>query len=71
MRTSRILMVSTPLAVALLAAPALAHGPHGGGACRQALHALCAQSGTTPGPGGCLQTLCPGFTSGHGGEITH
>ena len=66
MRTSRMIMLSAPLAVALMAGPALAHGP-GGGACRQELQALCStQQSVAPGPGGCLQALCPAFTPGPG-----
>jgi len=34
---SKSIMLIAPLAVALMAAPALAHGPHRGGACAQAL----------------------------------
>ena len=36
MRTSRFGMFVAPLALALVAAPALAHGPGGGSACRGA-----------------------------------
>ncbi len=67
MRTSRMMMLTAPLAVALMAAPALAHGHHGGGACRQDLQTLCPN--VTPGPGsfrGCLAMLCPGLTPGPG-----
>jgi hypothetical protein len=57
---SKLIMLIAPLAVALTTtAPALAHGHHGGGACRQDLQALCPN--VTPGPGSfrdCLATLC-------------
>jgi len=59
---SKSIMLIAPLAVALTTAPALAHGPHGGGACRTDLQTLCPN--VTPGPSSfrsfrdCLQTLC-------------
>jgi hypothetical protein len=64
MRTSRMIMLSAPLAVALMAAPVLAHGP--GGACsgiKGQIKNLC--SGVTT-PGTCLTTLCPTATPGPG-----
>jgi hypothetical protein len=65
---AKFIMLIAPLTVALMAAPALAHGPHGRGACRQDLHAYC--SSLTPTPDsfrGCLATLCgPDFTPGPG-----
>ena len=64
---SKFIMLIAPLAVALTAAPALAHGHHGGGACRQDLQTLCPN--VTPGPGNfrdCLATLCPDLTPGPG-----
>jgi hypothetical protein len=62
---SKFIMLIVPLGVALTVAPALAHGHHGGGPCRQDLQALCPN--VTPGPGSfrdCLATLCPGVTPG-------
>ena len=59
-----------PLALALAAAPALAHGPGGGGACRPLVQALCPDVTPGPGPGGyhsCLQALCPNSSGGPGG----
>jgi hypothetical protein len=59
MKTSRIIMLSAPLAMALMAAPALAHGPHGGGACRQEFQNLCGTPGSAGGFAGfvtCLET---------------
>lgn len=56
---AKFIMLIAPLAVALMATPALAHGPHGGGTCRPDLQTLCPN--VTPGPGSfrdCLQTLC-------------
>jgi hypothetical protein len=67
MRTPKFMMLVPPLAVALSMTPALAHGPHRGGACRQDLQALCPS--VTPGPGAfrdCLATLCPDLTPGPG-----
>jgi hypothetical protein len=67
MGMSKFIMLIAPLTVALMAAPALAHGPHGGGACRQDLQTLCPN--VTPGPGSfrdCLATLCPDLTPGPG-----
>jgi hypothetical protein len=64
---SKFIILIAPLTMALAAAPALAHGPHGGGACRQDLQTLCPD--VTPGPGAfrdCLATLCPGLTPGPG-----
>ncbi len=58
MTTSRFAKLIAPLLVALAAAPALAHGPGGGGACsgvKGQMEKLCA--GATPGT--CLSTLCP------------
>jgi hypothetical protein len=77
MRTSRMIMLSAPLAVALMAAPVLAHGPGGacngpgaacngpGGACsgaKEQIKKLC--SGVTPGD--CLTTLCKDVQPGPG-----
>lgn len=59
MRVSMMFTLAAPLAVALAVAPALAHGPHGGGACRKDLHAYC--SSLNPPPDNfhaCLATLC-------------
>jgi hypothetical protein len=64
---SKFVLFIAPLAVALTTAPALAHGPHGGGACRQELQTLCPN--VTPGPGSfrdCLATLCPDLAPGPG-----
>jgi hypothetical protein len=64
---SKFIMLIAPLAVALTTAPVLAHGPHGGGACRQDLQTLCPS--VTPGPGSfrdCLATLCTDLTPGPG-----
>jgi len=64
---SKFIVLIAPLAVALTTAPALAHGHHGGGACRQDLQTLCPN--VTPGPGNfrdCLATLCPDLTPGPG-----
>ena len=64
---SKFIMLIAPLAVALTTAPVLAHGHHGGGACRQDLQTLCPS--VTPGPGSfrdCLATLCPDLTPGPG-----
>ncbi len=61
MRTSRFALFVAPLALAVAAAPALAHGPRGGGACRPLLQQLCPSVTPGPGPGGygsCLKTLC-------------
>ncbi|MFI5398525.1 MAG: hypothetical protein ACHQ9S_23590 [Candidatus Binatia bacterium] len=62
---SKFIMLIAPLTVALMAAPALAHRPHGGGACSADLQTLCPN--VTPGPGSfrdCLATLCPNLTAG-------
>ncbi len=68
MRTRGMLLAGMPLALALMTAPAFAHGHHhGGGACRQDLQTLCPD--VTPGPGAfrnCLTTLCPDATPGPG-----
>jgi hypothetical protein len=67
-KMSKFIMLIAPLAMALTTAPALAHGHHGGGACRQDLQTLCPN--VTPGPGNlrdCLATLCPDVTPGPGG----
>ena len=64
---SKFTMLTAALAVALTTTPALAHGHHGGDACRQDVQALCPN--VTPGPGNyrdCLQTLCPDLTPGPG-----
>ena len=64
---SKFIMLIAPLTVALTITPALAHGHHGGGACRQDLQTLCPN--VTPGPGAfrdCLATLCPDLTPGRG-----
>lgn len=64
---SKFTMFIAALAVALTTTPALAHGHHGGGACRQDLQTLCPN--ITPGPGSfrdCLATLCPDLTPGPG-----
>jgi hypothetical protein len=69
MKVSMMFTLAVPLAVALMAAPALAHGPHGGGACRPLVQALCPSVTPGPGPGGygsCLKSLCPNLT-GPGG----
>jgi hypothetical protein len=78
MKVSKIIALVAPLALALAAAPALAHGPgalgpgalgpRGGGACRQDLTKLCSQLTPTPapGPGNCLKALCPTLTPGPG-----
>lgn len=61
MKVSKIIALVAPLALALAAAPALAHGPGGGGACLPLLQALCPSVTPGPGPGGyhsCLKTLC-------------
>ncbi len=68
MTTSKFASFLAPLALALAAAPALAHGPGGpggGGACsgiRGQMETLCA--GATPGA--CLSTLCPDVPPGPG-----
>jgi hypothetical protein len=65
MRTLRFAMFVAPLTLALAAAPALARGPGGEGACRGAkeqLKKLC--SGGTPGD--CLTTLCKDVQPGPG-----
>ena len=59
MKMSRMIALSAPLAVALMAAPALAHRPHGGGACRQEFQKLCGTPGSAGGFAGfvaCLET---------------
>ena len=65
---SKFIVITAPLALALMTAtPALAHGHHGAGACRQDLQTLCPN--VTPGPGSfrdCLATLCPDLTPGPG-----
>ena len=64
---SKFIMLIALLAAALTVTPALAHGHHGGGACRQDLQTLCPS--VTPGPGSfrdCLATLCPDLTPGPG-----
>jgi len=68
MKMRRVSTLIAPLTVALMAVPALAHGPHRGGACRQDLHTYCSSLTPTPGDGfrGCLATLCPDFTPGPG-----
>jgi len=67
MRRSRIMMLSAPLAVVLMAVPALAHGPHGGGACRGDLEKILCPN-VTPGPGSFRECLaaCPNVTPGPG-----
>ena len=65
MRTSRFGMFVALLA--LTAAPALAHGPGRGGACRADIAALCPD--VTPGPRAyrsCLAEACPEVTPGPG-----
>ena len=65
MTTLRFAKFLVPLALALAAVPALAHGPGGGGACsgiRGQMETLCA--GATPGT--CLSTLCPDVPAGPG-----
>ncbi len=67
MEMSKLILLAAPLAVALAVSPTLAHGPHGGGVCRQDLQTLCPD--VTPGPGAfrnCMATLCPGMTPGPG-----
>ena len=66
MKVSKIITLVAPLAMALAAAPALAHGPGGEGACRQDLTKLCSHLTPAPGPGNCLKALCPSFTPGPG-----
>ena len=64
MTTSKVTAFLAVLALAL-AAPALAHGPGGGGACsgiKGQMESLCA--GATPGT--CLSTLCPDVPPGPG-----
>ena len=64
MRTSRFAMFVAPLALALVAVPALAHGPGGEGACRQEIEAICSAA---TGSGDCVSKLCgPTFPSGPG-----
>ena len=67
MRMSRWSLLAAPLILA--AGPALAHGPWGGGACRQDVAKLCAGLTPTPapGPGNCMTALCPNMTPGPGG----
>ena len=67
MTMSRFAKFLAPLAVALAASPALAHGPGhgGGGACsgiREQLKTLCASAT----PETCLSTLCPDVPAGPG-----
>jgi hypothetical protein len=70
MRVSMMFTLAAPLAVALMAAPALAHGPGGGGACGGDIKALCAKAGVAPGSGNCMSTLCPGVPPGPGAFAT-
>jgi len=65
MTTSRLAKYIAPLALALAAVPALAHGPGGKGACpgiKAQMEKLC--PGATPGT--CLSTLCPDVPAGPG-----
>ncbi len=65
MTTSRFVKLLAPLAVALAAAPALAHGPGDGGACsgiKGQIESLCAAAP----PDTCLSTLCPDVPAGPG-----
>jgi hypothetical protein len=65
MTTSRFATFLAPLAFALAAAPVLAHGPGGGGACsglKGQMEKLCAGAA----PGTCLGTLCPDVPAGPG-----
>jgi hypothetical protein len=70
MKLSKVVIFVPTLALALSAAPALAHGLGGGGACRPLVQALCPDVTPGPGPGGyasCLQALCPNLSRGPGG----
>jgi hypothetical protein len=72
MRPSRFALFVAPLALALGAAPALAHGALGG-ACLPLLQELCPNVTPGPGPGGyhaCLKTLCGPATPGPGGLVS-
>jgi len=71
MKTSRLAVFVAPFAVAFVAAPALAHGPGGRGACRQDLNAICSGLSPTPaaGPGNCLRALCGDITPGSGAYV--
>ncbi len=71
MSTSRLTMFVAPLALALTAAPALAHGPGRGGACRADLEARCSALATppAPGPGDCVKALCGDLTPGSGAFV--
>ena len=65
MTTSKFTTFLAAIALALAAAPALAHGPGAGGACKGIkgqLETLCAGAS----PGTCLGTLCPDVPAGPG-----
>jgi hypothetical protein len=69
MKASKVVGLVAPFTLALLAAPALAHGPGGGLACRPLLQELCPNATPGPGPGGyrsCLKALCSNLTPGPG-----
>jgi hypothetical protein len=69
MTTSRLAVFGA--ALALVAAPALAYGPGGGGACRQDLKTICSglSPAPAPGPGNCLKALCGDLTPGSGAYV--
>ena len=61
MKVFEVITLIVLLALSLAAAPALAHGPGGGGACRPLIQQLCHSVTPGPGPGGygsCLKALC-------------
>lgn len=70
MKMLRLSMFIIPLALA--AAPALAHEHGKGDACRQDVKKLCSTLSPTPapGPGSCIEALCPNTTPGAGGFVS-